>query len=599
MTHDPGQTRSARQGPRAWRAPALLTVLPVIAVALIAGALAWRSTVAEIDARLDQSLILSLRALETEIDRFRYLPKVTGEDARVQAAIRDPQDPATIDAANRYLQRVTRLAGASHLYLMDAAGQTLAASNWDVDESFVGNNYSFRPYFREAITTGVGAFYAIGVTTGTPGYFLAARIDLADGKQGVVVVKVVLDALEQAWTAADQAIAVADVDGIVFLSGEPAWRYRPLDPLSPDALERLGAQRTYFGAEVNAAEPLLQGAAGWIFDGTGARMRTRGAPFSDEWRMLAAAPVLPAVLAALGWGGGAALAWGLGIGLAKIQRQRRQLVALRLRQSDLLERKVTERTRMLAREIEARRQTEAELRAAQETLIHSEKMAALGRMSAAIVHEVSQPLAAMEATLAAAEISLERAPERTGARIETARNLIRRMQRTIKHLKSFSRKESGQLEEVDALGAAQNALELVQPRARAVGVEPVLQAPDRMLRVKAGRVRLEMVLVNLLLNALDAVEGRAGAAVALTLTVQGDDLRLTVSDTGPGIAAEDLPRVTEPFFSTKANSEGLGLGLAISQAILSEFHGRLDIETTPGHGTRMTAVLPLLEKAQA
>ena len=226
-------------------------------------------------------------------------------------------------------------------------------------------------------------------------------------------------------------------------------------------------------------------------------------------------------------------------------------------------------------------------------------MAALGRMSAAIVHEVSQPLAAMEATLAAAEISLERAPERTGARIETARNLIRRMPRTIKHLNSFSRKESGQLEEVDALGAAQNALELVQPRARAVGVEPVLQAPDRMLRVKAGRVRLEMVLVNLLLNALDAVEGRAGAAVALTLTVQGDDLRLTVSDTGPGIAAEDLPRVTEPFFSTKANSEGLGLGLAISQAILSEFHGRLDIEPTPGHGTRMTAVLPLLEKAQA
>ncbi|MDD8022308.1 MAG: ATP-binding protein [Paracoccaceae bacterium] len=588
-----------KRATRAWRSPALVTVFPVIVVALLAGGLAWRSALHSIDARLEQSLILSLRALETEIDRFRYLPKVTGEDARIQAAIRSPQDAATIDAANRYLQRVTRLAGASHLYLMDAAGQTLAASNWDVAESFVGNNYSFRPYFREAIKTGSGGFYAIGVTTGTPGYFLAARIDLAEGQHGVVVVKVVLDALEQAWADAGQAIAVADADGIVFLSGEPDWRYRPLDPLPPDALERLSAQRTYFGAEVKAAAPLLQGGARWIFDGTGARMRTRDAPFSAEWRMLAAAPVIPAVLGALGWGAGAALAWGLGIGLAKIQRQRQQLVTLRLRQSELLERKVAERTRMLAREIEARRQTEAELRAAQETLIHSEKMAALGRMSAAIVHEVSQPLAAMEATLAAAEISLDRAPERTGARIETARNLIRRMQRTIKHLKSFSRKEGGTLEEVSALSAAQSALELVQPRARAIGIAPTLQAPDAPILVKAGRVRLEMVLVNLLLNALDAVEGRAGAAVTLDLSVRQGMVHLTVADTGPGIAPEDLPRVTEPFFSTKTSSEGLGLGLAISQAILSEFGGELQIETAPGQGTRMTAVLPLLEKAQA
>ena len=81
------------------------------------------------------------------------------------------------------------------------------------------------------------------------------------------------------------------------------------------------------------------------------------------WRVVAAEPVTPALYAALGWGTGMALVCGLGIGLAKIQRQRRQLVALRLRQSDLLERKVAERTGRLALEIEARRQTEAELRA--------------------------------------------------------------------------------------------------------------------------------------------------------------------------------------------------------------------------------------------
>ncbi|MCE5973771.1 ATP-binding protein [Sinirhodobacter sp. WL0062] len=581
------------------RVPAALSVLTICCVAVLAGALAWRAAIADIDARLQQSLILSLRALETEIDRFRYLPKVTGEDARIRDAILHPEDPSVIDAANRYLQRVTGLAGASHLYLMDGAGQTLAASNWDTGESFVGNNYSFRPYFREAIENGAGGFYAIGVTTGTPGYFLAARIDLDAGKQGVVVVKVVLDPLEEAWRAAGQANAVADVDGIVFLSGEPAWRYQPLEPLSPEAVARLTSQRTYYGAEVRVDEPLLHGAQGWIFDGAGSRLRTQSAPFGPDWRMISAAPVLPAIFAALGWGAGAALCWGLGIGMAKIQRQRRQLVALRLRQSELLERKVEERTRMLAREIEARRQTEAELRAAQESLIHTEKMAALGRMSAAIVHEVSQPLAAMEATLAAAELSLERTPERTGPRIETARNLIRRMQRTIKHLKSFSRKESGTLDEIDPVQVAESALELVQPRARAVGVVPDLTVEGAPIRVKAGRVRLEQVLLNLLLNALDAVEGLPRREVRLIVATHGAEVHLSVEDTGTGIAPEDLPRVTEPFFSTKTNSEGLGLGLAISQAILSEFGGRFEVHSVPGEGTRMTAILPLIEEARA
>jgi len=257
---------------------------------------------------------------------------------------------------------------------------------------------------------------------------------------------------------------------------------------------------------------------------------------------------------------------------------------------------VAERTAALNREIEARRGTEAELRAAQEVLIHTEKMAALGRMSAAIVHEISQPLAAMEATLAAAEISLERAPEKTATRIDTARGLIRRMQRTTKHLKSFSRKESGTLEPVDTRAAAESALELVQPRARAVGVEPLLIAPEGALMVRAGRVRLEQVLVNLLLNALDAVEGRAGAAVTLSIGRTGDELRMTVRDNGPGIAAEDLVRVTEPFFSTKTASEGLGLGLAISQAILSEFGGRLELASPEDGGAEISAVLPVVEE---
>jgi len=573
------------------RGPALAGMVLLTCVAMLAGGLAWRTALRTIDARLEQSLILTLRALETEIDRFRYLPQVAGQDARIAATIRSPTDPLGIAATNRYLEKITALAEASHLYLMDDTGITLAASNWALAESFVGHDYSFRPYFQQAVAHGDGAFYAIGVTTGTPGYFLAAKI-VAGADVGVVVVKIDLTPLEHAWIAADLATAVVDPDGVVFLSGKPDWLYRPLAPLTPDILARIDEDRAYVGADLAAAKPLQRGSPDWIFDDHSGRLRARSAAFSGGWRVVAAEPVTPALYAALGWGTGMALLCGFGIGLAKIQRQRRQLVTLRLRQSDMLERKVAERTERLALEIEARRQIEAELRAAQETLIHSEKMAALGRMSAAIVHEISQPLAAMEASLAAAELSWQTAPAKTAPRIETARNLIRRMQRTTKHLKSFSRKEEGRLEVIDAVLVVENALDLVQPRARAVGVTPRLIRPAVPMLVRAGRVRLEQVLVNLLLNAMDAVEGEAGGKIEVTLEERAGELRISVSDTGSGIAPEDLARVTEPFFSTKTNSEGLGLGLAISQAILAEFGGRFEICSTQETGTVMTAILP-------
>jgi len=312
--------------PRARRG-ALGTILAVCLAAFFVGVLAWRLSLNAIEERLDQSLILTLRALETEIDRFRYLPKVAGEDARIAAAIANPGDAVTIDAANRYLERVTELAGASHLYLMDDKGLTLAASNWQTDESFVGQDYSFRPYFNEAMRKGSGAFYAIGVTTKTPGYFLAAKVG-NPAAPGVVVVKVDLVPLQNAWIAAGQTTAVADVDGVVFLSGAPDWIYRPLHPLSDAALARLTEQRTYQGAKLALAEPLLDATGNWTHDASGIRMRASTAPFGEDWQVVAAAPALPAILAALGWGAGAALATGLGLGIAQIQRQRRMLVEL-------------------------------------------------------------------------------------------------------------------------------------------------------------------------------------------------------------------------------------------------------------------------------
>lgn len=581
------------------RVLALIAAMAVFA-SLCAYSVAFRMALSSIDAELGQSLILTRRAMETEIERFRSLPDVAGEDVRIGRVLQEPGSPAAIEDANRYLETINRRAGATELYLLDARGTAIAASNAARDESFVGNNYAFRPYFSDAIATGQGRFYAIGVTTGKPGYFLSTRVGSATNP-GVMVAKIDLRPMEATWKSAGALTAVADRDGIVFLSGIEDWLYRPLSTLPPETHDRVARLRTYDGIDLAGAKALLDAPS---VDGVlmipgadGAMLRGRSATMpADGWQLISAAPIASARASALLWACAAALVAMAATGLAIVIRQRRQLVQLRLRQGALLEASVAERTRELAQEIDARRKTEADLRAAQETLVHTEKMAALGRMSAAIVHELSQPLAAMEATLAAAELSGDGA--RTKTRISTARNLIARMQRTTKHLKSFSRKEQNLRTLTDLNRVAENALDLVAPRARAVGVAPALHAAAQPPLAMAGPVRLEQVCLNLLLNALDAVEGRPDASVRIETARDGAVVSLAVSDNGPGIAPDDLARVTEPFFSTKVGGEGLGLGLSISQAIVTEFGGRLDIASRPGSGTTVTVVLPAAATAR-
>lgn len=539
--------------------------------------------------QLDQTLLLTERAVEAEVERLRSLPSVAAEDMRVRNAL---AGTGSMQEANAYLETVAIHAQAGQLFLIDAQGNTIAASNWNRPGSFVGENYAFRPYFQEAIESGAGDFYGIGVTTGVPGYFLSRRIE-ANGVPGVLVVKLDLRPLQNIWRTANANVALADEHGVVFLSAQPDWEYRALTRLSPDVLAVMDATRAYEGAGLATTKPLLTKPLdqkdatgdGWI--GRITKMPSTG------WHVIAARSTVGLQLLSFGAAVLAAFATLALIATFKAWDQRRQIVALRLSQSEEMEAMVRARTADLAREIEARTEVETDLRATQEALVHTEKMAALGRMSAAIVHEISQPLAAMEATLSAAELGLDQKDTATSNRLAKARGLIRRMQRTTKHLKSFARKDVAELSLIDLAAPIASALELVAPRARAIGVVPEFHAPDSKIEVMAGAVRIEQVVANLLLNALDAVADMPDAQIAVTLSGDDSHARLCVADSGRGIPEADLPDVTEPFFSTKVSGESLGLGLAICKAILSDFSGSLDISSAPGHGTQVIVTVPL------
>lgn len=231
----------------------------------------------------------------------------------------------------------------------------------------------------------------------------------------------------------------------------------------------------------------------------------------------------------------------------------------------------------------------------QESLIHAAKLAALGRMSAAIVHEVSQPLSALDNTLAATAIHAERdARAEVQRNLTSARSLLRRMQRTIKHLKTFSsRRDATPPQSVDANLAIETAIDIVEPRAREHGVEIAYERGTSLPQVSGDAIRIEQVLINLLLNAVDASVAAGQGRIDVGAEISGNSLRISVSDMGQGISPEVRQRLFEPFFTTKTTGEGLGLGLSISKTIIEEFGGKLNLLPLEAGGTQASIELAL------
>jgi two-component system C4-dicarboxylate transport sensor histidine kinase DctB len=578
---------------------AILTLAVVSCLALGAWRVAYLRGLGDVERQVEDRLTLNLRAVESEIERFRYLPGVVGEDERITALLQLPL-PQTIAAANSYLQTVRSMSGVDELYVLDLDGETLAASNWNEPGSFVGHNYAFRPYFVDAVATGSGRFYAVGVTTGKPGYFLSSRINANGRPVGVAVAKVDMAPLAETWAAAGERSAIADREGVVFLSGDPDWTYRPLEALSEQTIARLEQQRRYDGVDLAAAAPLAPRSGSTqslVVVGEGeTHLLGLRAVEPDGWQLLSTLPLEPVDREARLVGGLAALVAVLALGAWLVFNQRRQIIRFKLDQNAVLEERVVERTRELAHEVEERRRTEAELRATQENLIHAAKLAALGRMSAAIVHEVSQPLSALDNTLAAADLHAQRdAPGEVRRLLEGGRNLLKRMQRTIKHLRNFSsRRDPGPPEPVQLPGVLDAAMDILAPQARDAGVVVTAAWEPGLPAVSGNSVRLEQVFINLILNAIEATAAAGNAAVRLIAHSQGEgSVVVDISDTGAGIPETVRERLFEPFFTTKSKGESLGLGLSISRTLLEEFGGALQFDPGSDGGTVARVTLPV------
>lgn len=590
---------------------ASLALALVLATGWAAFELALASAITAAGQQADRRLALFDRTLEAIIERFHYLPSSMALAAETHAILADPTNPDLRETANGFLSKLNDTAGAGELFIMAANGNVVAASNWWAYDSFVGENLAYRPYFEEAMADGDAKFYAVGTVTGVAGYFLTRRIDGEDGPLGVAVTKINLGEIEANWWRSGELIGIVDVNNVTILSTRPDWRYRPLTVVDPGEASRIAGERRY-GEAGMAPEPVA--ADIWPSRGTqfayiaGDDPEASGFFIVDElrlpthqWRLVSFTPTGPLFRDA--WTAAAAAALGASalLLIVVLLMQRRRIVAQRLADHERLEQRVAERTEdlhitneALREEIADRIRAEKAEREAQHGLVQAAKMASLGQALAGVAHEVSQPVAALTTHLASAKLIASRHDDADiGAILTTMDKVVDRLAALTGHLKTFARKETRVEAQADIGTVIANALDLVDHKLKAFGIDVEYRRHRGKLTVTGNPIHLEQVLINLVANAADAMEHSPIRVLSIGLKKNARSVEVSVADTGSGIEAAELSNLFDPFYSTKEAGRGLGLGLSISYGLIRDIGGAITVESRPGKGSTFTVRLPL------
>ncbi len=556
------------------------------------------------------TLRLAVSALGGLLNRYEPLPALIADHDDIEELVAHPKDAELRQRANVYLKSINTLLESSDIYIITLDGETIAASNYDGPTSFVGENFSYRPYFQDAAKGLQSRFFALGTTSHKRGYYFSAPILFNEEIKGVIVFKVDIEGIEASFGDGENRILVSDPEGIIFMTGTPQWLYSGLMPLTPERLARTEASRRYANATLKEL-PLKNGNfgshqlmtiaqddgereymllsqpmpdAGWtvsvLMDTGSLRTQVKTAMIAIILCLCLAAAVIAAML-------------------QRRRRLRERLIHQAEAQAEL-ERRVEERTADLARvnqeiehEIAERRQTEKQLRKMQNDLVQAGKLAALGQMSAALSHEFNQPLAAAKNYAENASLLVER-----GRLAEVTENLRRisglidRMASISKHLRNFARKPNEKMAAVGLEAVLRDTLEIVGARLKAADAVLDVDLGPVQLAVKAGPVRLQQVLVNIISNAADAVEGREDRHIALQAVQHGQMVSIFIRDRGPGVPAAISERIFDPFFTTKGVGRGLGLGLSISYNIIKDFGGQLRVRNHEEGGAEFEIELP-------
>ncbi|WGH80391.1 ATP-binding protein [Jannaschia sp. GRR-S6-38] len=525
-------------------------------------------------AELRQSLYAG--AILSELQRNSVVPLLLARDPTLIAALNARDYSASSQRLISYVDEI----GAASIRLLDMDGRVVAAT----DRKELGTDYGATPFFTEAVDTTDTVFTLAPNEAGIFEASFSRTVQDGPRQLGVLQVEVDLAQFESRWRGTTAAVAVTDAGGSVILSTEPRWRGKPLSEALeatsvPSALQRALASAGAFGPDIEEG----------FFTGASLMQLETRVPFRG-WRLVSFTSYesvrerVNGVLALIIMGFALLLALGF-----YLLNRRSQLRSLLFQRESVELRRLNDR---LTREVAERKRVQEELKETEQSLAQSSKLAALGEMSAAVSHELNQPLAAMKTYLAGARLLLQRRrADEALSSFQRIDDLIERMGAITRQLKSYARKGGEAFERVDVRDAVSSALTLMEPQLRQEKVRLSQHLPDHPAPVLADRLRLEQVIINLVRNALDAMKGQTSRELDILLTV-GDEVVLAVRDTGHGL--DDPDQLFEPFFTTKKPGEGVGLGLAISSGIVADLGGRLTARNGQSGGAVFEVRLPAL-----
>lgn len=525
-------------------------------------------------------LSLYTRSLNDTLERFQYLPYVLSKDPLVVSGVSTSLNDVIPPELNKRLAEFADVSNLEAIYLMNLRGSVIASSNYNLPQSFMGQNYAFRPYFQNALSGNRGEFFGVGATTGRPGYFVSEPV-YENGKIiGVIAIKIDMSELQSLWEQGGENVFVSNGDGIVVLSSNPAWLYRTLQALSSDEIAAIAINRQFIGKELISLDWATQGDDVAKLDG-GNFVYAKEPINSLNWTLhylLSETRVYErTVLTTVIFGSVLAVF----LVFATFMRSVRIRSALSISQSD--------RAQLL--------KTNHELKTAQEQLSRTSKLAALGQLSASVTHELGQPISALRNHLTAAEISGELKPGHT---LEKFTRVVDRMDNITKQLRFFTRPISTARHEdkqhnVDIEDVIKGGLDLVEHTLQSAQVEAVFHSQNKPIYTLGNRLRLEQVIVNLLTNSITAMEDSLPKKLEISLQTHEKIVNIIVKDNGTGFGDRDIAKLQEPFHTTRASGDGMGLGLSIATEIIREHMGMITAQNLDGGGAEFIISLPLIK----
>jgi two-component system C4-dicarboxylate transport sensor histidine kinase DctB len=560
----------------------VVTLLVFVAVGVVLITNRWLSERFTETTRNRAELRLALYSgnMISELQRTSVVPLLLSRDPVISVAL----TKGDFSRTSQRLIQVQADIGVASILLLDNDGRTVGATN----RNLLGTNYRSQSFFLDARRAADTVFSASPRPGG--GYdFTYSQVIMTEGKSlGVIVVAVDLMKYERAWAGLQDVVMVTNSENTVVLATEPRWRGMTLDQViaaqdTPSALD-LALNRA-----LNATGDWARHVPDTYLRGVAVLRTEARVPFRG-WRMviftaydsvrervngiLALEIMGFAILMALTFYLLSRRAWSQSLTFRRESAELRQLNA------------------RLQREIAEREKVQKDLAVAELTLAQSSKLAALGEMSAAVSHELNQPLAAMKTYLAGARLLLQRKRhDEALSSFQRIDDLIDRMGAITRQLKSYARKGGEAFEPVDLRLCLSSALAMMEPQLKLRVVKITRALPRQPVMVMADRLRLEQVIINLLRNALDATKDARLPQIDLILSA-GETATLTVRDNGHGIS--DLVNLFEPFYTTKTPGEGIGLGLAISSGIVTDLGGRLTARNSEQGGAVFEMQLPIL-----